>query len=335
VRRARHFLAALFCAALFLAPARAENPAPAAAASYAQTTSAAITQLITASDLFRAGRPGDGQAVLRSMSSSLDELTDLTQRFRDLASREHDRCIQNVADLERKTSDLFQQQDITGKQLADLNARIAADEARARVANDEMRALSAKMESAAAALREHERKLEELKQWWWVPGYGTYLGIRTLVDQDIENYKALANSLNDTDRRLRETQFALHTANDARRQLKMARENAQATMRDLQTLHDTAQAQLGALKRSVVVLNDAYVFWKKAENLLTITVADQLRSLEEIDHLLKGAGNTPDFDDPRHQYSADFRETLVQFAESVDSGSNFLAGNGAYCGGPP
>ena len=85
-----------------------------------------------------------------------------------------------------------------------------------------------------------------------------------------------------------------------------------------------AEGELGDLKHSAVVLTDASVLWAKAGNLLTITAADQLSSIESIRQLLEKASDAPDFDDPTREYAGDLQATLVRFAQSVDNGSNFL-----------
>ena len=75
-------------------------------------------------------------------------------------------------------------------------------------------------------MQERERKLKELTQWFWVPGYGQYLAVRTLADKDIESYKSEINSLNDQNRLMQDQQQALAVAEEARRKLAIDREAA-------------------------------------------------------------------------------------------------------------
>ena len=75
-----------------------------------------------------------------------------------------------------------------------------------------------------------------------------------------------------------------------------------------------AEGELGDLKHSAVVLTDASVLWAKAGNLLTITAADQLSSIESVRQLLEKASDAPDFDDSTRHYAGDLQATLIRFA---------------------
>ena len=43
---------------------------------------------------------------------------------------------------------------------------------------------SRRYEEAKAEKRKAEEKCEELKDWWWIPGYGTFLALRELVENN-------------------------------------------------------------------------------------------------------------------------------------------------------
>jgi flagellar biosynthesis chaperone FliJ len=325
-------LGLLFGAAILMVPA---EDARSDQTNYATETQGAITQLIGAADLLRDGRVGDAQAKLRSMRASLDKLAGLADQFRERANREHARCMERILDLENRTSDLFQQQEQIFGQIADLDTQIAAAAGSAQVANTQITDLNNKIQSSVAELQQREQKLKELQEWWWVPGYGQYVSIRTLVDGDIGSYNSLVTTLNDANQRLRQSQAASQAANALRENLQSSRNATAATISGLKKMRTDTEAELGDLKRSAVVLTDANILWTKAGNLLTITAADQLSSLESIQQLLEKVSNAPDFDDPTRQYAGDLQATLVRFAQSVDNGSNFLFEPASFCGGPP
>lgn len=135
-------LVLLFGAAILVAPA---EDARSDQTNYAAETQAAIVQLIGAADLFRDGRVGDAQAKLRSMRASLDRLAGVADQFRELANREHARCMERITDLEVRTSDLFQQQEQIFEQIADLDTQIAAAAGSAQIANAQIAELSNKI----------------------------------------------------------------------------------------------------------------------------------------------------------------------------------------------
>ncbi len=55
-----------------------------------------------------------------------------------------------------------------------------------------------------AEIRKAEKKREELKKWFWVPGYGLYLAIDTLVNELDNEIGSLGRRLDEEHRRLRE-----------------------------------------------------------------------------------------------------------------------------------
>ena len=320
---------------LAVAGPAAPDDAARGATTYAVETQTALTQLIGAADLFRGGRVDEAQAKLRSMRASLENLAGLADRFRELANREHTRCMDRITDLEKRTTGLFEQQERLFAEIKDLDGQIAGAAASANVASAQITELNTKIQNTVAALDQRQQKLKELESWWWVPGYGQYLGTRTLIDGDIGTYESLAGTLRDAGERLRDSRAAAAAANALRANLEPSRNATLAAVNDLKRMRTDTEGELGELKHSAVVLTDASVLWAKARTLLTITAADQLDSLESIQQLLEKPSNAPEFDDPSREYAGDLQATLVRFAQSVDNGSNFLLQSASFCGGPP
>ena len=212
-----------------------------------------------------------------------------------------------------------------------LDAELAANATKMQVAGQEMERLNASLNEIAARMQERERKLKELQDWWWVPGYGQYLGIRTLADKDIEAYQSQINSLQDQSRLMQDQEQALAAAEQARAKLAADSEVSQRTLTGLRQMRDTAQADLGRLKTSSTVLTEASVLWAKAGDLLDLTAQDQLLSLETMELMLQESGNVPDFANAAEDYAGDLQSSLLLFARSVDNGSNFLNSDDAPC----
>src|SRR5262249_6804884 len=201
------------------------------------------------------------------------ELAGLADRFRELANREHTRCMDRIVDLEKRTTGLFGQQERLFAEINDLNAKIAGAAALANVASDQITELNTQIQNAVAALDQRQQKLKELESWWWVPGYGQYLGTRTLIDGDVATYETLASTLRDAGQRIRDSQAAAAAANASRANLESSRNATLVAFNDLKRMRTDTEGELGELKHSAVVLTDASVLWAKARSLLTITAA--------------------------------------------------------------
>jgi len=302
---------------------------------YAALTQTTVSQLVSALDLYRRNRTAEAQAQLTRLGPGLAQLKGVADRYRELANAEHDRCMTRVLELETRTSDLYQEEQKIEKTTGDLDAQIAGLSGKAQVAGQEVQRLNASLIDISGRMQERERKLKELTQWWWVPGYGQYLAVRTLADKDIEAYKSDSNSLNDQNRLMQDQQQALAVAEDARRKLAVDREASRKTVEGLRQMRTELEADLGRLKASSTVLTEVSVLWGKATNLLTQTGQDQLGNLETMEQLLQASGDAPDFTDAARDYAGDLQSSLLLFARSVDNGSNFLSSGYTLCGGPP
>jgi hypothetical protein len=332
---ARRWARRLWAALILAAVGVCGGAVRAQATDYAALTQTTVSQLVSALDLYRRNRTAEAQAQLSRLGPGLAQLKGVADHYRDLANAEHDRCMTRVVELEQRTSDLYQEEEKVEKAMGDLDAEIAGLSGKVQVAGQEVQRLNASLIDISARMQERERKLKELTQWWWVPGYGQYLAVRTLADKDIEAYKSEVNSLTDQNRVMQDQQQAVAVAEEARRKLAIDREASRKTVEGLRQMRTELEADLGRLKASSTVLTEASVLWGKATNLLTQTGQDQLGNLETMEQLLQESGNVPDFTDAARDYAGDLQSSLLLFARSVDNGSNFLGGGYALCGGPP
>src|SRR6516164_5038079 len=205
------------------------------------TTRAAIDQIIKANDEAVSGKIVDAQNLLRWIAEPLKNLEGLAQKFREVANREHDRCMLRIGELETKTSDLYQQQLELNDKIKDLDAQLAGAAKRRDLAAAEIERLRANMAASEQSMREREAKLSELAKWWWVPGYGAYLGIRTLVDNDIGQYQSAVSALSDQQKQLQQHAASLDRAQALRAQLDPQKQQGEALHRQLDGMRSSAQ----------------------------------------------------------------------------------------------
>lgn len=209
---ARLWVRRLWAALLLVVLGVYAGPAGAQSTDNATLTQTTVSQLVSALDLYRRDRAAEAQAQLAKLRPGLVQLKDIADRYRELANAEHDRCMTQVVELEKRTSDLYQEEENVKEAMGALDAELAANATKMQVAGQEMQRLNASLNEIAARMQERERKLKELQDWWWVPGYGQYLGIRTLADKDIEVYQSQINSLHDQSRLMQDQEQALAVA---------------------------------------------------------------------------------------------------------------------------
>jgi len=329
-------LAVLFLILLQLSVSQAQPPTASQGGSYGAETRVAIERIIQANDQMISGKAADAQNLLRGVAEPLKRLEALAQKFREVANREDLRCQERIGDLERKTNDLYQQERALSEKINELNGLLAAAATKRSLAQAEITKLSASMNAAQRSIQERQQKLRELTNWWWVPGYGQYLSIRALVDDDIGQNQRAMSALGDQQKQIQQHDASMHAAQTLIVDLDRQKTNAAQLNSQLNVMRSSAQEELRKLKSTAVFLTEANVFWGKAESMLQVDVQGLTGTMSILMDVLRTEVRAPSSSDPLHEVARDFRQKLVEFAESVDANDNFLLKDAtAYCGGPP
>jgi hypothetical protein len=336
MRLSARVLTVLFLFLVFLPVSRAQPPTIAQGGSYGAETRIAIERIIQANDQIIYGKATDAQNLLRGIAEPLKRLEALAQKFREMANREDVRCQKRIGDLETKTSDLYQQEKALNSKIDELNGLLAAAATKRSLAEVEVTRLSASMSAAQRSIQERQEKLRELTNWWWVPGYGQYLAVRTLVDDDIGQHQRAMSALSDQQKQLQQHNASMNAAQALVGDLDRQKKDAAELHSQLNVMRSSAQEELRKLKATAVFLTEADVFWGKAETLLQVDAQGLTGTMSILMDVLKKEVQAPSSSDPLQEVARDFRQKLIEFAESVDAKDNFLLKDAtAYCGGPP
>lgn len=307
--------------------------------SYGRMTRDALNRLLESANDLRTGRSGDAKKVLEGMQGSVDDLTTMTAFFREQADRESDRCINHIKTLENRVAEIYQQEQAAKSAIDDLDAKLTGITERKQLTQNEIVGLRASVAITQQKLQERERKLEELRKWWWVPFYNIYLGVRTLVDDDIGQYTSLKNTLQDKSQQMAHHQREFEAASAIKLALSRERDTMVRTHAGLQEMRLGAEGELGGLKKSAVFLTNAGVFWQRVRRLLKTDLSqsvDLAKEIEELESEMTKENTAPLFDDLRQRPLMELYDSLAAFADTIDQGKNFLEAEGTdFCGGPP
>lgn len=299
------------------------------------TTQQTIRQLIHANSLLLAGQASDARAMVQSMVPAIRLLEERAQKFRQMANREHDRCSERIGQFDVETNRLFIQQNELNQRIASLTASLQGAAVAKDLAASEIARLKTLLADTARGMREREAKLQELQNWWWVPFYGQYLAVRTLVDDDISQYNSAIGSLYDQQARLGSNSNTYAHAQATIGMLSAQKAKAEKVHAELVAMRISAQATLRDLNAIAVFLTDADLFWGIAENLLQVDAAAFVQKMKVIQDVLGRSVTSPSFKDPSKTLSEHFQVKLVDFADSIDKQSNFLLNDTTdFCGGP-
>jgi hypothetical protein len=330
-----HIYGRVFCLLVFWL-AIVYAGAPARADDNANSTRETIQQLIRANDLLIAGKVAESRALVQEMGNSIRKLKGLAYEYREIANREHTRCTDRIADLDVRTNQLYVEQTQLSKQIQDLSASLVGAAEKLNLATAEVNRLNAVLTETIRTLREREAKLQELKKWWWVPGYGQYLQIRTLVDNDIGQYSRTLGALNDQKQRLKANSNTLAESQALIATLRSRKQQALQLNGQLTEMRASAQSNLERLNGTSIFLTDAEMFWGTAQNLLEVDADSYVQKMNIILSVLAREDNYASFSQPSVTMAQKFQQKIVEFADSLDKQSNFLLKDtNGFCGGPP
>ncbi len=307
--------------------------------SYGKITRDALDRLLAASEKAQEGDLAAAKPLLKGMQDEIDSLSRATAFFREQANREFDRCTVQVQDLDNRVVDLENQEREFKAKIDKLNASVAGLQENTRLTQAQINSLNQSLDETQAQLAERRRKLAELEKWWWVPFYNTYLGIRTLVDNDIGNYNSLTNTFRDAHIQLAQTQRELQSANALKAGLNKEIGDLSRTQAGLKELTENARTDLGYMKETALFLSEATAFWGRLDFLLTQNVTGSVTAATDIANLratLTKENSPPLFNNQRERPLVELYESLIAFADTLDQGNNFLLAEGSqFCGGPP
>ena len=290
--------------------APAEVPAPRA---LGELTTEVLRGLDAAQQMGERGDVAGADAQLKTIESLTGEITRRTRQYLGNAEAAHRTCAARSARLEKELGEILLAQEDLGRKIADVEAQIAAASARERASSDEIRQLNDRVRQLERSLAERRKKLRELEKWWWVPGYGTYLSIRTLAQKDIQTQDHLFSALQDADRMHASLRNSLEAANRLRSTLASSRDQFRANDAALHGIQQQIVEKITKARAAVAFLSDAEAFWMRVQRLGVARTADDVQFVarqlaQQVSPLLA------------QEFSGsarNFREALIAFGDAV------------------
>ena len=336
-RRIRTAIAVVLAAGIALGPFTAAV-GHAQQISYGTLTRSSLQYLLDAAERLRTESPATARQALAGMGGAVDQLTKMAIRFRERSNSEYERCSVQKTELENRMASLDNDHKRLDAQMIELEGRLEEFESLRRSSQAAAEDARRSIEALQAAIAERQRRLEELRSYWWVPGYNVYLGIRTAVDDDVGTYMRLRSSLADAWLRLSGSQSGADAARKTRAALELERQEMARTRSQLEALEVATQASLGRLKDMAIFLTEAELFWKGIEDLLRIDVSQSVSIAQRIATLRDLANkrtSVPHVTAMDEQPLAALSDSLLRFADAIDSGRSFLLLDRTdACGGP-
>ena len=201
-------------------------------------------------------------------------------------------CDANLQRLEVVRGDVIRAQESLQDEMRLASNRLNTAQGSEQSAREEVKSLHVAMEGVQNAMRHHRERLAELERWWWVPGYGTYLGIRELVDHDANRFESLRQDLYRADESARQAVERAHAAREMADQLDgtIRRASSQAALLE-QIQHDLLR-RIGAFRTLDDYLHHADGMLEEVESIIDIQVdASARRIASDLRYIIKRAND--------------------------------------------
>jgi hypothetical protein len=238
------------------------------------------------------------------------------------------RCVGAVAELDRNIGQIATTEDKVTRALGETQRSLDTAVQDGNVLASEIADIEQKMTRLNASLQERQAKLRELEQWFWVPGYGMYLGIRTLAQDDIGQLNALARSLHEQRVLGRRSEQALAlarttTARLANEQSRLAAEKAVAV-----SLRADLDKRMTQVRAVTDFIGQAKLFWGDVRSLTENQVQGALQRTtifaNKLGYLMGQPGPSAlVLGIGREQ--ANLRNKLAELAVKLEQGSGYTA----------
>ena len=309
-------------AAAVACPADAARELPALASS----TLAAVE---TAARLVAAGRPPEADAAL----AEVERRTPVLQASLDcLAARiapVERQCAFAVSQLEGRMSDLRTRERELDDSLGRLREALAEARAGQSLNQAELARKRAEADAAARQLAELRERQRELESWWWVPGYGQYLAIRTLADNDIGRHRTAVDELNAAQRTAADLKATLHRHAVAALNASNAAQCTVRVQRSLEAARHHAFDDLGRARAARVFLARAGTFLSHARTLATSSGARQAEVARMLIGFIESEG--PDAALGLDGQVGSMAAGLRAFAQMIAERPDYLSADAVSC----
>lgn len=296
----------------------------ASVSSFRERTEAAVESLRMISEALKNNQTGIATGLVQQAQDSWCELQMTSEYFRLMAERQADLCQSRVTELIDRINVLYVNQKGLEATLGQLRADLAEAVLDDQLTSAELAKIQATIAENQRDLAERQRKLQELRDWWWVPGYGLYLAIRTAVDNDEARARSLVVDLDKLQGELSRNAAHVNGLRQLNARLETEAETAQWSGDSLNQMRDDLHGKLGTRKGAVVFFVEARSFWDQVRRIDLDSVGSTLSFIQELQRDLDSEVSVSLLGEEKQT----LMEELDSFAAAIDTNKKFLFGEG-------
>lgn len=215
------------------------------------------------------------------IDSMVNRLKALYEENANIAESKRAQCSKVVLDFDEKLVSYRAQRRALDSRGDALLVNMAVYLQRSNSESATVEKLRSDLEVSRNTLAELENNIALLERWWWVPGYGQYLGIKTLVNNEVGQLNAIREEFQDRRLRLANLEQLVNHAGTLICEVKEERERLNSTSNALQCVSEAARKSSEEIRRRTIELLDREEFYRKLNALVSITIEGRQQALAD------------------------------------------------------
>jgi len=268
------------------------------------------------------------QQRLTQVKRMIQDLKASSQENVQSAVAEQKKCLEQVKSFDTKLGDISLQRNEFDRRGDELRVSLARSAEQQKNSSAEIEKLRADVERTRASMAGLEHNFELLRKWWWVPGYGQYLAIKSLVDGEITQHRSLLEELNHKNILAANQSALVLGARKMMCEIAEERESIDGAAEALTCVQGVVQKKGEEFRVKTIALTDREEFWQRMNDMGSITVDGRRRVLAD----LLNAAPSSQIDGLVTTQLEKLESALSDYSHQLDQGKQFLAATPVdYC----
>jgi hypothetical protein len=281
-----------------------------------------------------AGRYDEARNILQQIKAIVIAERAAVDALNGEAQGAFDGCVAAVQELDNKIGEIDTTAERVSKDIKTADDALRTAVSDGDVAASEIADIERALSGLEDSLRARQGKLEEMSKWWWVPGYGSYLGIRSLAEHDAQEIANLSREFQEKQTLRNGGVERLRTAQAAWANLAAERSRLIAEKSSAAAMRDNLDQRMRAAREATAFLIDAKQFWADLASFIEFQVEGAATRANVFatalaskmgqpapDALVLGIGGQ----------QSNMRDRLVQLGGQLESGKGYAALAAATC----
>ncbi len=297
------------------------TPATAASDEGARTR-AVIDAFVRAAAALERGDRATAAQDLDGMAASVSSMREVAERYSGLAQTMGSACQARSVAVVNEIQTTYQQEKQKEDELTELKARSQNLDAQSQQLQSDIGRVNAEKQPLIEEAKYRNRCAAEPGLWFQG---GNRCWEFSVQDAFNNRYQHVNDHLADLQRQQRNL---LQVGGDlARESARLQNEANQARNRkaELEAQRRRLETLDRATRAAATTLSDINLFWSQAETMMRGRMSNGIELLRDVVPALDKTAEAPLFDNFDKQQVRSLRDTMLDFAQSIDSGKNFLS----------